>query len=318
MDPRVLEMHTTLMKNALKHAPFALCLALLAMSWERAFAAPEVRPALVAWITVDQLPAGVLTTNLDRLKGDGLGELAAAGVYYRRATYDHAVTFTATGHATLFTGRHPCEHGVIANEWADRTTGAEVACVEDPTEHLLGEPTKAHQGTSPRLLLVPTLGDRLIQSSGGSSRVFSVSFKDRGAILPGGRNGKAFWFSTATGRFVTSSYYFTNTPAWCETWNQARRIESFRAGSWDLLMDRTNYVRAAKDDRPYERDLFGLGRTFPHPLPGGSRTDLFSAITCTPIGDELPSTSHWNWRGRNGSGRARILICWPSVSRART
>jgi predicted AlkP superfamily pyrophosphatase or phosphodiesterase len=242
---------------------------------------------LVLWVTVDQLPAEVLLSNLGRLGDRGLGELASQGVYYRRATYDHAVTFTATGHATLFTGKHPSEHAVIANEWADRTTGVEVACVEDPTERLLGEPTKAHQGTSPRLLLAPTLGDRLVQASDRRSRVFSVSFKDRGAILPGGHEGKAFWFSTATGRFVTSSYYYKTAPAWCDAWNQKRRIESFRGKAWELLLDPGNYHNAARDDRPYERDLFGLGRVFPHPLPGGGRADFFSAIACTPIGDEL-------------------------------
>lgn len=109
---------------------------------------PAVR--LVAWITIDQLPAATLGEFLDSFEPRGFRELAQRGAYYRRATYDHAVTFTATGHATLFTGQHPCVHGVIANEWATREAGEEVACVEDATETLLGEPTKPHQGTSSR------------------------------------------------------------------------------------------------------------------------------------------------------------------------
>ena len=169
---------------------------------------------LVLWITVDQLPASTLRTNLDRFPAGGFRALTSGGIYYPMATYDHAVTFTATGHATLFTGRHPSEHGVIANEWADRTTGREVACVEDEREHLLGEPTRPHAGTSPRLLGSPTVGDALIDATAGRARVFSVSFKDRGAILPGGARGKAFWFSTVSGRFVSSTYYYPLLPRW--------------------------------------------------------------------------------------------------------
>jgi hypothetical protein len=65
----------------------------------------------------------------------------------------------------------------------------------------------------------------------------TVSFKDRGAILPGGHAGKAFWFSTTTGRFVSSTYYYSQLPAWLERWNQKSPIETWRGGTWDLLLD---------------------------------------------------------------------------------
>jgi predicted AlkP superfamily pyrophosphatase or phosphodiesterase len=250
-------------------------------------AAIEPPPRLVVWITIDQLRADSLATNLDRFGEGGFRALAREGIYYRRATYDHAITFTATGHATLFTGEHPSEHGIIANEWADRATGREIACVEDSHETVLGEPTRAHAGTSPRNLLAPTVGDILVRTTSGRSRVFSVSFKDRGAILPGGQAGKAFWFSTATGRFVSSTYYYAQLPAWVEHWNGSRPTEAWRGRTWDLIEDRSAYRQAEHDDRPYERNLYGLGRTFPHPLPGPGATNLASAIACTPFGDEL-------------------------------
>lgn len=117
--------------------------------------------------------------------------------------------------------------------------------------------------------------------------MFSVSFKDRGAILPGGRAGKAFWFSTATGRFVSSTYYYAQLPDWVEAWNAARPVEAWRGRDWPLLRDRRGYRRAEHDDRPYERDHYGLGRTFPHPFPGPEQKELAAAIACTPVGDEL-------------------------------
>jgi predicted AlkP superfamily pyrophosphatase or phosphodiesterase len=255
-----------------------------------ALAVPEAvspTPRLVVWITVDQLRADMLAENLERFSPGGFRDLARDGVYYRRATYDHAITFTATGHATLFTGKHPSEHGIIANEWADRGNGQVIACVEDAVERLLGEPTRPQAGASPRNLLVPTVGDVLVRATSGRSRVFSVSFKDRGAILPGGQAGKAIWFSTTTGRFVSSTYYYSQLPAWVERWNQKSPIETWRGGTWDLLLDRPHYWRAGQDDRPYERSLYGLGRTFPHPLPGLGAPTLAAAIACTPLGDEL-------------------------------
>lgn len=52
-------------------------------------------------------------------------------------------------------------------------------------------------------------------------RFFDVALKDRTAILPAGHKGKAFWFSKASSRFVTSNYY-QEYPSWVERFNQKR------------------------------------------------------------------------------------------------
>ena len=72
-------------------------------------------------------------------------------------------TVTAAGHATVMTGRHPSEHGVIDNSWVDRATGELVYSATDR-----GSPR-------PDMLRVDTFGDRLIEASGGASRVFAVA-----------------------------------------------------------------------------------------------------------------------------------------------
>jgi Type I phosphodiesterase / nucleotide pyrophosphatase len=99
--------------------------------------------------------------------------------------------FTAVGHATQFTGGNSPQHGLAGNDWHDESRGGQVYCVEDDWHPIIGKEPKAHEGTSPRNLTASTHGDELILASGGRSRVFSVSIKDRGAILPGGRLGKA-------------------------------------------------------------------------------------------------------------------------------
>lgn len=249
------------------------------------FAASPV-PRLVLQITVDQLRGDLPGRYADRLAEGGFRYLMEKGTWYIDAHYRHANTETAVGHATLATGADPSRHGIIANDWIDQKTGAFVYNTEDDRHHIIGRDPKAHEGVSPRNLLSSTFGDELVVHNGGRSRVFSVSVKDRGAILPGGHVGKAFWFSKSSGHFVTSTYYYDDYPAWVKQWNAAKPADAYKNKSWDLLNDRSSYVHGKMDDRPYEADLKPLGRTFPHPL-GGDTKYFYLLLTLTPVGDAL-------------------------------
>jgi hypothetical protein len=140
---------------------------------------------------------------------------------------------------------------------------------------------------SPRNLLVSTAGDELVIHSGGRSRVFSVSIKDRGAILPGGHTGKAFWLSRRRGEFVTSSYYYDDVPSWATAWNERRLIDGYKEKSWELLLDEETYNARDRDDRPYEASFDTLGRTFPHSFGDGSSRYFTTLVSLSPMGDEL-------------------------------
>jgi len=122
--------------------------------------------------------------------------------------------------------------------------------------------------------------------NGGRTRAFSISVKDRGAILPGGHVGKAFWFSKGSGQFVTSTYYYDKYPKWVSAWNAGKPADQYRSKKWELLKDRDTYIHGQMDDRPYEADLKPLGRTFPHPL-GGDTKYFYLLLTLTPVGDAL-------------------------------
>ena len=243
-------------------------------------------PRLVLQITIDQLRGDLPGRYAARLTDGGFRYLMEKGTWYIDAHYRHANTETAVGHATLATGADPSRHGIIANDWIDQKSGAFVYNTEDGRHHIIGRDPKAHEGVSPRNLAATTLGDELVVSNGGRSRVFSVSVKDRGAILPGGHAGKAFWFSKSSGEFVTSTYYYDSYPQWVTQWNAAKPADAFRGKSWELLNDRASYVHGRMDDRPYEADLKPLGRTFPHPL-GGDTKYFYLLLTLTPVGDML-------------------------------
>ena len=266
-------------------------LVLIAMLVALTLAAPvpaaSSAPRLVLQITVDQLRGDMPGRYADRLTDGGFHYLMEKGTWYINAHYQHANTETAVGHATLATGADPSRHGIIANDWINQKSGAFVYNTEDDRHHIIGREPKSHEGVSPRNLAASTFGDELVVSNGGRSRVFSVSVKDRGAILPGGHVGKAFWFSKSSGNFVTSTYYYYDDyPAWVKQWNTAKPADAFKGKSWGLLNDRATYVHGQMDDRPYEADLKPLGRKFPHPL-GGDTKYFYLLLTLTPIGDVL-------------------------------
>ena len=246
---------------------------------------PASPPKLVLQITVDQLRGDMPTRFLDRLGEGGFRYLLEHGTHYASAHYQHANTETAVGHATLFTGAYPSAHGIVANDWIDSTTGAFVYNTEDDRHHLIGKSPQPHKGMSPRNLLASTIGDELVLHNAGRSRVFSVSVKDRGAILPGGHAGKAFWYSKSTGDFVTSTYYYDAYPEWVTTWNDKKLAEDYRGKRWELLHNQSTYIAAAIDDRPFEADFPPMGRTFPHAL--GDDKYLFLRLSLSPVGDVL-------------------------------
>ncbi len=266
-------------------------------------ARPE-RPRLVLLLTIDQLRGDMPLLYADRFGPGGFRLLMERGTHYVNAHYEHACTETAVGHATLVTGGHPSEHGVVANFWHDPAKGRLVNCVEDDRHRILGAAApRPGEGTSPRNLLSTTIGDELVLATGGRARVFGVSGKDRGAILPAGHAGKAFWFSRTRGEFLTSSYYYPELPGWAARWNASRPLDRYRGKAWDLLHDRSTYVHGAADDRPWEISLDPLGRTFPHPYGDGSSRVFAFAVASTPAGDDLTADFAGALLAAEGLGR---------------
>jgi len=250
-------------------------------------AAAAPAPDLVLLVVVDQLGGGVPGRFKDRFGPDGFRSVLERGTYYRNACYEHANTVTAAGHATLATGGNPAQHGIVGNEWFDVVSGRPVISVEDERYGEPGGPSGAGAGRSPRNLTASTFGDELVLASGGRSRVFAVSIKDRAAILLGGHLGKAYWYSRQRGEFVTSNYYHDEYPGWVRRWNAARPADRYAGTEWSLLLDRDQYIAGNADDRAYERPEHGLGRSFPHPLSDGGQQALYSNLRTTPMGDEM-------------------------------
>jgi Type I phosphodiesterase / nucleotide pyrophosphatase len=244
------------------------------------------KPKLVLQITIDQMRGDFPMRYKDRLGEGGFRYLMEKGTHYINTHYQHADTETPIGHAALFTGTYPAYNGIVAGSWFDTDKGRVIYNCEDDRYPMIGEKPEEGKGRAPTNLLSSTIGDELVISNNGQSRVFSVSIKDRGAILPGGHTGKAFWYSKSDGSFVSSEYYYKDYPGWVKRWNAKNPADKYKDTSWELLGDISTYVFGQDDDRPFEVDMFGLGRTFPHPLKGDSKY-FYASLVATPFGDEL-------------------------------
>jgi predicted AlkP superfamily pyrophosphatase or phosphodiesterase len=256
---------------------------------------------LVLQITVDGLRGDLLNRYQADLGRDGFNYLMEQGTVYTNAHYQHANTETIVGHVTLATGTFPSQHGMIGNVWFDREAGELSYNIEDADAPLLpsrkesseGEQVDPAQklartkGRSPAAILAPTFGDGLAAYYGGRSKIFGVSGKDRSAVAMAGKTGKAFWFSTDNGDFITSNYYYDSYPDWVRNWNEQSKSEKYAGTKWELSSEKSSYLLADQDNRSYEMDLKGYGRTFPHRFGEASNMLLFTQIVASPVGDRL-------------------------------
>jgi predicted AlkP superfamily pyrophosphatase or phosphodiesterase len=160
-----------------------------------AAAAPQ-QPKLIVAISVDQFSAELFQRYRSNFTG-GLKRLSD-GVTFT-GYQSHGATETCPGHSTLLTGKHPNGTGIAANDWLDRDANwGEVYCVSVP-----GIPGDDARG--PQNLRASTFGEWLKQAQ-PKARIFSISGKDRAAIMMAGHNPDAvYWWKDGTG-FVTSSY----------------------------------------------------------------------------------------------------------------
>jgi len=261
----------------------------------------EQQIRLVLQITIDGFRRDLLDRYSERFGTGGFRYLVEDGTFFANAHYQHANTETIVGHTTLATGAYPSIHGMVGNVWYDETRGELGYNIEDP-DHLplptresqaAGEQVDPAQqlarttGRSPAAILAETTGDRIKAYTAGKARVFAVGGKDRSAVSMAGQVGKAFWMSTDTGDFVTTSYYYDAYPSWVADWNAKREVENLGGGSWSLLNPIDTYLHGEQDDRPYETDLRGFGRTFPHPYAVTGSPILPTQVIASPAGDRL-------------------------------
>jgi arylsulfatase A-like enzyme len=165
-------------------------------------------------------------------------------------------------------GRFPRSTGIVFN----------AAGVLDPLAPLIGG---GGPPASPFRFRGSTLTDWL-RVADPRSRALSVSRKDRGAILPIGRQPQEVYWYALDGRFTTSTYYHDTLPSWVTRFNDRDLPKKLAGTAWTLLLPASAYPEP--DSVPVESG--GRGFMFPHPIPA-NRADAARLMGEFPFMDEL-------------------------------
>jgi hypothetical protein len=242
------------------------------------------RPKLVVGLMVDQMRWDFLYRYADRYSEDGFRRMLREGFTCENTFIPYAQTVTAAGHATVYTGTTPAIHGIMGNEWYERSLGRSVYCVEDATVKTIGGAPKA-QPMSPRNLWSTSVTDELRLATNFRSKVVGIAIKDRGGILPAGHSANAaYWYDAASGNWVTSTYYMEDLPAWVKQFNERRVVDSFLRMDWNTLYPIDTYRQSDADDVDYEGTSNGDKRpVFPHRLSQQAGKN-YGSISGTPHG----------------------------------
>jgi predicted AlkP superfamily pyrophosphatase or phosphodiesterase len=240
-------------------------------------------PKLVVGIVVDQMCYEYLYRFYDKFSDGGFKRLMNKGTNCRTTHYNYVPTYTGPGHASIYTGTTPSNHGIVGNDWFERETNSEVNCVDDAGVKMVGgEGSKSY---SPKHLKVNTITDQL-KMERLQSKVISISIKNRGAILPGGHlSDGTYWFDSKTGDFVTSTFYKQDLPGWVNEFNQKDFPQQALKQTWNTLFPIEQYTESGPDDTAYEHLLNGKEKpVFPYDLSVmATGDDRFELFTSTPF-----------------------------------
>jgi hypothetical protein len=212
-------------------------------------------------IAVDQLRGDLLDRYAPAFSG-GLKRLLEEGYRYVNASHAHSRTHTAAGHATISTGVYPSRHGIVANEWQQRTGDIwqPLYSVADPTSPITG--IEGLEGRSPRNLLREGLADWMLAHD-PDARIVSLSGKDRAAITMAGKaKGEVYWVELERLGFVTSRYYRDGYPDWVNDFNNEVMTELVQDSVWERVVPEERHGLARADSAEYEAD--GVHTTLPH------------------------------------------------------
>lgn len=237
---------------------FTLVLILNAFISTSALSQQNESPKLVVGVIIDQMRADYLYKYQERYGEDGFKRLLREGFNFKNTNVNYIPSETAPGHASIYTGTTPSYHGIIGNSWFERNTKSVIGNVQDNQEKIIGSVVENPYGTSPKNLLASTITDELKKGSNFKSKVISISIKDRGAILPGGKSADGvYWhdWESSPGYFVSSSYYMEDVPNWVTKFNKQEKSDTYLNETWNTLYPIETYGLSSPDDNSYEPAL---------------------------------------------------------------
>ncbi len=245
------------------------------------------RPKLVIGLVVDQMRWDYLYRYYDRYTNGGFKRLINEGFSAENTHIPYVPTYTACGHASIYTGSVPAINGIIGNNWYDPQAGIDMYCTDDKDVKSVGSTSNAGQ-MSPKNLLATTITDELRLASNFKSKVIGISLKDRGSILPAGHAANAaYWYDGTNGAWITSTFYMKELPTWLQEYNKLKMPNKYYAQDWNTLYPINTYIQSTADNVPYEGAYRGEDASvFPHVLKAAVDKN-FELIRSTPYGNTM-------------------------------
>ena len=247
-------------------------------------------PKLVIGIVIDQMRYDYLTRFDKKYGSSGFKRLLKNGFSLENAHYNYIPTYTAVGHASIFTGTTPSNHGIIGNNWYDKYEKSSIYCVDDENYQTVGN--RGNKGEkSPYRLVTTTVADQLRLAQNMQGKSIGIAIKDRSAILPVGHTASAaYWFDgEKNGDWITSSYYLNSLPEWVRDFNNSEKADAYLSTPWNTLYDIETYSESIEDDNSFEATFKGQKKpVFPHNIPKLRRkNNNFSILKKIPAGNSF-------------------------------
>ena len=247
------------------------------------------KPKLVVGIVVDQMRNDYIERFWNHYSEDGFKRLVNNGYRFKNAHFNYVPTYTGPGHASIYTGTTPATHGIIGNNWYDKTIDASVYCAGDTSVQPIGTMDKAGM-MSPHRMTVTTIADENRLATQMRGKTIGVALKDRGAILPAGHTANAaYWFhGLDEGQWISSSFYMDSLPQWVVEFNSSGKAASYFK-TWNTLYPIETYVESGTDMNKFEGGFKGKETaTFPYNLQElRAHNNNFELLKAVAFGNDL-------------------------------
>ncbi|MBQ9665774.1 MAG: alkaline phosphatase family protein [Bacteroidaceae bacterium] len=219
-------------------------------------------PRLVVGISIDQLRSDYLNAFMPLYGDGGFKLLLEKGQVYSNVQYQHTPVDRASAIATIVTGTVPYNHGIIAEEWMSRTELHTNYCVDDHRY----KGVETNDFSSPKNLLVSTIGDELKAATKGKALVYSVAPYREAAILAAGHAADwAMWIDNQNGKWAGTTYY-GEAPAWMRYLESGSIADRLSSMAWKPSNESTG---------AYNYYLTTTQKPFSHNFTGDSRFRMF-------------------------------------------
>ena len=248
------------------------------------------KPKLVVGIVIDQMRYDYLTRFADKYGEDGFKRIINNGFSLENAHYNYIPTYTAVGHASIYSGTTPVNHGIISNDWYDKSLKKSIYCVDDNNYKTVGNDSDGGK-KSPYRMQTTTITDQLHLAQNMNGKTIGIAIKDRSAILPAGHSANAaYWYDGGSeGKWISSSYYMDELPNWVKEFNASGKADEYLSKPWETLYDISTYTESISDDNNFEMKYKGLEKSvFPYDIPTlRSKNNNYSMLKEIPSGNSF-------------------------------